>query len=184
MDRRRLHGFGDHVRGPLHCRETGGEASFVDSGDRNAKVIHREGNLAVDSAVADRPTLGQPGEGCAHDLLGQPGNRLTESVNTTNSTNAQTFAGSEERQTQRAGNRARRAWTRRTEPVGHYRRERVAKTNSRRGQPGGESVAKQTDRVAQPGGQSVVGGGCRAGNRATNSSGQSHKAGNRGVNRS
>jgi hypothetical protein len=23
MDRRRLHGFGDHVRGPLHCRETG-----------------------------------------------------------------------------------------------------------------------------------------------------------------
>lgn len=69
----------------------------MDSGDRNAKVIHREGNLAVEVRSRTGSRSGNRAEGRAHDLLEQPGNRLNESVNTTNSADAQTFAGSEER---------------------------------------------------------------------------------------
>jgi len=114
-----------------------------------ASGAHCRGNSAVRRWTRTDSTFGQPRRRGVHTTNSSPGQLGDESVHTTNSSTA--AGGRRERgaQTRGAGNRAARAWTRRTDFVGHCGFGVVAKTNSSRGQPGGESVRHKLIRVAQ-----------------------------------
>jgi hypothetical protein len=63
-------------------------SAFRGFGRPKHEGTHRKGNLAVRSGGGPARRSGNRATGRAHDLLGQPGNRVAESVNTTNSTGA------------------------------------------------------------------------------------------------
>jgi hypothetical protein len=85
MERKRFHGFGDHVRGPFRLgRPAAKRASWIRETETRRPSWRRK--LRDEERWRTGSRSGDRAEGRAHDLLFCSGDRMKESVDTTNST--------------------------------------------------------------------------------------------------